>query len=119
MTDMNLNASLVPASNSHFRDRLLRRRLAFASGIAGRRLRLRFGRHARGRSQGPGYDRGRPSLAHRARTVQKKALKARDCDVQETIAPQRDIASVIAWLVDGARSAVKAEDVLTELCERL
>ncbi|SEE52601.1 adenylate cyclase [Rhizobiales bacterium GAS188] len=30
-----------------------------------------------------------------------------------------DASAVAAWLVDGARSASKAEDVLTELCERL
>ena len=33
--------------------------------------------------------------------------------------PTRNTDAVVAWLVDGARSAVRAEDVLTELCERL
>ena len=30
-----------------------------------------------------------------------------------------DIDAIAAWLVDGARSAARSEDVLTELCERL
>ena len=44
--------------------------------------------------------------------------------MQEIIAPGavsrgRDIDQIVAWLVDGARSAPNAEDVLTELCDRL
>jgi adenylate cyclase len=34
-------------------------------------------------------------------------------------APTYDISAVAAWLVDGARSASKSEDVLTEMCVRL
>jgi adenylate cyclase len=30
-----------------------------------------------------------------------------------------DVASVVAWLVDGSRSASQADEVLTQLCERL
>jgi adenylate cyclase len=33
--------------------------------------------------------------------------------------PQCDVGSAVAWLVDGARSAPKPDDVLTQLCERL
>jgi adenylate cyclase len=33
--------------------------------------------------------------------------------------PSLDISAVAAWLVDGARSASRSEDVLTELCVRL
>jgi hypothetical protein len=38
--------------------------------------------------------------------------------VQEN-AHRCDVASVVAWLVDGARSGAQADEVLTQLCERL
>ena len=38
--------------------------------------------------------------------------------VKESAAPL-DMGAVAAWLIDGARSASRAEDVLTELCNRL
>jgi adenylate cyclase len=35
------------------------------------------------------------------------------------LAPPVDTSKIAAWLIDGARSASRAEDVLTELCDRL